>query len=129
MTAALLARLATYRRTRTARGATFAELTLQNDVSQHVEALDATDTRRIGLSRELEVELFGSVQPIQADRAEAVTTRALQVIRNLKRAAQEREHLHHLDVEAGDTTSTERMVRHARDELVRISLSLRGGEQ
>lgn len=117
---AVLRDLATLRRTRAAHTASPAELSTLDRIADYIEALDATATRRIGLSRELEVELFGSVQPIQADRAEAVTARALQVIRDQKRAAQEREHLRALATQL-DEVKTGKDLRALLDELRRYA--------
>ena len=114
----LLARLATYRRTRAARGATEAETELLTELLEHLDSLEEASRRRAGLARELEMELFGEVIPLQPDGGESVTARAVGILRAWKR---ERQELRDLAREASRTDSTASAVRAARDELVRVA--------
>lgn len=54
---------------------------------ERVDTLTGIANRRVGLARDLETELFGAPLPLQADSAEAVTLRALEIIRGLKTRA------------------------------------------
>jgi hypothetical protein len=89
----LLERLHTHRRTRSARNAGADELGLYVEIERSLLTLasmhdyQAQAVRAVGLQRELELELFGEIQPMQADGGAEVTARAVAVVKQLKEKA------------------------------------------
>ena len=59
-------------------------LSMLEEMGLELDSYQTAATRRIGLNRELEMELFGQVLPLRDDAGEHAISQALQVIRALK---------------------------------------------